>query len=110
MNLAPAPELHISSNVRGTDPVRVELAGELVIQTAGHAREILTMVMATHPRAVDIDLTDVHRLDAAGLAAVTSVAMAARRTDVDVAVIEPDSPSARQVADRVGVLALIGRA
>jgi len=85
------------------------LAGDLTVRCAADVRRRLDAVVDIVPDELTIDLSDVARLDTAGLAAVTAPAMRARRAAIAVTILPPTAPPAQQLVDRVGVLSMFDR-
>jgi anti-anti-sigma factor len=86
--------------------VTLRVHGALEVRHAASMRRSVREVLddADPVLRVVVDLTAVDALDAAGLAAVTSPVLAARRAGRVVSIVPPMASAPRQLADRVGIL------
>ena len=103
--LADQPAAAVST-VAGAD-AHVAFSGTLDVMQAAAARSAVAESIGPRTATLTVDLSDVDRLDAAGLAGVTAPVMSARRLGIAVAVVPPRTGEARRVADQTGVLALL---
>ncbi len=74
---------------------------------AADVRQVLDDAVDAAPRSLSIELADVSLLDVAGLAAVSSPVMRARRAAIDIAIHPPSSPAARRVVEQVGIVPML---
>jgi anti-anti-sigma regulatory factor len=90
------------------DRTDVRVGGELSVRTAAALRRDLHAWSAGALTELHVDLSDVTVLDAAGLVAVSAPLMAARRFGIATAVTPPVADGALELANRSGILPLLG--
>ncbi|GID90655.1 STAS domain-containing protein [Amorphoplanes digitatis] len=106
-SLTPSAQLCIDTrNVRpGT--VRVAVAGEIDLSTAGalHAG-LLAVLSAQLPERIEVDLAKVTFMDCAGLAVLVAAGKTAARTGCQLRITNPQ-PIVRRVLDLTGLLDIL---
>ena len=100
---------HIEVRTDQHDAVVVVLGGELVVRSAQEVRSALQAVIDSGPTSIVFDLRAVSQLDVAGLAAVTAAAVRSRRASIEITIVPPTAPEARQLVARVGVVPILNR-
>jgi anti-sigma B factor antagonist len=91
-------------------PIRLAVAGEIDILTAGGLRDTLIHVLHTYrPTHLSVDLADVTFMDASGVSALLRSAIAARQTNCTIAVTNP-RPNVHKVLRLTGLLDEFGLA
>jgi anti-anti-sigma factor len=88
--------------------IRLAIAGEIDILTAGSLRDTLIHILHTYrPMHIGIDLADVTFMDASGISALLRFAISARQTDCAIAVTNP-RPNVHKVLEITGLLEEFG--
>jgi anti-anti-sigma factor len=103
----PLAQLRIAASCPAPGTVRVAVAGEIDLSTAGvlHA-ELLNALSARLPDRIEVDLAGVTFLDCGGLTVLIVAGKAAARTGCRLRITNPQ-PIVRRVLDLTGLLGVL---
>lgn len=102
-DLGAAPSGLVVSAVHGEEGIRLAVAGEVDVISAGQFREYLSGALELRPASLVVDLGDVTFLDSAGLSALVYAHNRARDEGTAFAVVHP-RPQVRRLLDVTGLL------
>ncbi|NJC73232.1 STAS domain-containing protein [Planosporangium thailandense] len=83
--------LRITSATTSDGMVRVRVGGEIDMATIAPLSEVLTVLIATRPRAIEVDLADVRFMDSSGVKALVRAHRSASAGGCRVRVTRPQS-------------------
>ncbi|MBL8776723.1 MAG: STAS domain-containing protein [Acidimicrobiales bacterium] len=100
----PAERRHVAPVTPASPaPIHLAPAGRLDVTTARDLRDAAARAIVGRPGTLVIDLGAVTDLDAAGLAAVSHAALAARRAGIVCRVLAPRAAGPRRVLEMTGM-------
>lgn len=102
-DLGGAPSGLLVSAVHGSDGVRLVVAGEVDVISAGQFREYLSGTLNLRPASLTVDLGGVTFLDSTGLSALVYARQRAGDEGIPFRVADPQ-PQVRRLLDVTGLL------
>ncbi len=100
------PDEFVTSVDRAGDTVTVSLHGEVDVLTVDQVRSALQVALASGPRAIVVDLTDLAFIDSTGLGALIFGFQRARDASIGFRLAKP-SRSVRQILVLSGLLEVV---
>ena len=105
-DLGAAPTGLIVSAVHGNEGIRLVVAGDVDVISAGQFREYLAGALDLRPAALTVDLAGVRFLDSAGLSALVYAHNRAQEAGISLLVADPQ-PQVRRILDVTGLLTVL---